>query len=83
MPCDPAGMSGEHRDTSATGEAGRLPGGRDGRLDQVGQRARAAGLNAWWTQFRNPATGLGEGPYGMRVDLPSGSAFRSVNPQRR
>ena len=39
----------------------------------------AAGLEAWWTQFRNPKTGPGEGPYGIRVFLPSGRRFHGVS----
>jgi hypothetical protein len=53
--------------------------GHDEHLDQVGRRASRAGLDSWWTQFRNPRTGRGEGPLGLRVNLRSGKRFRSVN----
>jgi hypothetical protein len=79
MSCDAAGMSAGHGGESAADETGQYPSERDARLDQVGQRAQAAGLNAWWTQSRDPATGRGAGPWGMRVDLRSGSTVRSVD----
>ncbi|MEU8243376.1 hypothetical protein AB0C07_34415 [Actinoplanes missouriensis] len=72
-------MAGKQGDDNAPDQNTRLLPGRDARLEQLGQRAEAAGLNAWWTQFRNPATGQWEGPYGMRVNLRSGRGFRSVN----
>ncbi len=46
---------------------------------RVGDRAVAAGLKAWWTRFKNPATGEPEGPYGLRVELRSGRRTRSIN----
>jgi hypothetical protein len=63
-------MGGEQGD-AGDGSGGSVS-GRDARLARVADRAVAAGLEAWWTQFRNPATGQGEGPYGMRIFLPSG-----------
>ncbi|WP_199515955.1 hypothetical protein [Nucisporomicrobium flavum] len=72
-------MSERHGNTSTTQGIGQLSSERDARLEQVGQRAQAAGLNAWWTQFRDPATGRGAGPWGMRVDLQSGPTIRSVD----
>ncbi len=45
---------------------------RDPGLRRIGDRAAAAGLEVWWTQFRNPATGAGEGPLGLRVAFPAG-----------
>ena len=71
-------MSGEHEGPGAEGGGGLAP-GRDARLVRVGDRAVAAGLEARWTQFRNPETGQGEGAYGMRVFLPSGQRVRGVS----
>ena len=51
---------------------------RDARLDQIGARAQAAGLEAWWTRFTHPATGEPEGPYGMRLNLRSGRRALSI-----
>jgi hypothetical protein len=52
---------------------------RDPRLGRIGERATAAGLDAWWTQFRNPATGTGEGPRGLRISFPAGRATRDLH----
>lgn len=72
-------VGGEHEGLDAEGGSGRPVPGRDPRLAKVADRAVAAGLEAWWTQFTNPKTGQGEGPYGMRVFLPSGQRFRGVS----
>jgi hypothetical protein len=69
----------EHEGLDAEGGSGGSVPGRDPRLAKVADRAVAAGLEAWWTQFTNPKTGQGEGPYGMRVFLPSGQRFRGVS----
>lgn len=44
----------------------------DARIQQVAMRAKAAGLEVWWTRFTNPATGRGEGPRGIQIDLRAG-----------
>jgi hypothetical protein len=72
-------MGVERSDSSTTGDDSQTPVGRDARLEQIGARARAAGLDAWWTRFTNPTTGEPEGPYGMRVHLRSGRRVRSVH----
>jgi hypothetical protein len=74
MLCSVGGVPGDAGDGS-----GGSVSGRDARLARVADRAVAAGLEAWRTQFRNPKTGQGEGPYGMHVFLPSGQRFRGVS----
>jgi hypothetical protein len=54
------------------------PGATPGSIRSGNARRRRASTPGG-TQFRDPATGRGEGPWGMRVDLRSGSTFRSVN----
>ena len=47
-------------------------------LDGIANRAVIAGLETWTTRFKDPTTGRGVGPLGLRIDFPAGKKKRNL-----